>query len=79
MQDQEISDFIKGKVTSTSYVESGLITTTAKVIFLNGTHITGTDSVELSGYNKETAQKAAYDNAVASLMPGVALILNKQL
>ena len=78
MADQETIDFVQSKVASTTYVESGVITTAAQVFFANGTFVTGFDNSDVSVYVKETAQKSAYDNAIASLLPGVALILNKQ-
>ena len=76
--DQEVVDFIKSKILSTDYVDGGTITTTAKISFNTGAILSGTSVTDLSTYNKEEAQKSAYDNAIATLLPGVALILNKQ-
>ncbi len=74
---QATLDYIHGRIVTSDFSNTGEIVTTCKVTFDNGMYTTGTSIRDINNFDKEEAQKAACDNAIKVLSPGVEFILTK--
>lgn len=71
-------DYLKGCIANSDYTYSGEVTTHCKVLFNNGISANGIYVCDASGFVKQEADKAAHDDAIKTLIPGVEFVLNKK-
>lgn len=74
---QSTIDYLKSRVVSAIPKISGDITTHSIVTFDNGIIVEGRSVRDISIYDKEEADTAAFNDAICSLIPGVEFVLNK--
>lgn len=77
MTNQATIDYLKGRVVSAVPTISGEVTTHSTITFDNGVVVEGSAIRDISSYEKTEADAAAFQSAIASLVPGVAFILTK--
>ncbi len=71
-------EYLKNRIVVTDCKQVGEITTTCKLTFDNEQSVYGTSVIDASEFNKEKADAAAYEDALAVLAPGVEFIMNKR-
>lgn len=75
---QEVTDYIKGRIATSEAIITGDIETNIKLIFDNGTIVTGKSIRPIDGFFQEEAEKAACEDAISTLYDGVDFILSKK-
>lgn len=77
MINQTTLDYLKSRVVSAIPKTSGEITTNSVITFDNGVTVEGSSVRDIAQYDKTEADSAAFQNAVASLIPGIEFATNK--
>lgn len=78
MTSQSTIDYLQARATATDVLQTGEILTTVTVTFDNGVTATGSAIRDINSFDQAEAQKAAYEQAFESLLPGVEFVLTKQ-
>lgn len=76
---QSTLDYLKNRVINATYAMNGEVITSVTLTMDNGLAITGTSIRDINGFQQEEAQIAAYENAMARLLPGVDFVLTKNI
>lgn len=79
MTSQRTIEYIKTRVSNTDFTNSGEITVSCTITLDDGTVITGSIVRDISSFDSDEAQAAAYNNTVGFLYPGADLILAKTI
>lgn len=77
---ENVSTYLKSRtVGEPLYANSGDIITTCNITLDDGSVKTGKSIRDISGFDSEEARNAAYNDAMAELVPGVSLIVNRAI
>ncbi len=76
--DSKTEAYLKTRITGLPiFANSGEIVTTCTLTLDNGEIMSGTATRDISIFDTNEAQAAAFENAVSTLVPGIALFLDK--
>ncbi len=73
---EPVLEYLRGRTAETNIAIQGDIITTCSLKLDTGAMVEGSVSRDINAYDKEEASRAAYENAVEKLIPGIELMLN---